>query len=77
MQPLNDKIKAISQGVTGELVLDCLDEVINYMADARNGAWSIESRLVSIEALKEVLYNKIKSNRTKPNQNEIGSDDMI
>jgi hypothetical protein len=76
-QQLNDKIKALSKGVTGEYLVECLDEVISHIADARNGSWSVETRLASIEALKEVLYNKVKAYQHRPTDDRTGSEDMI
>ena len=61
MQQYNELIKEISNSGYKETILTLLDEVKNYIADARNGDYTTETRKASIEAIDRVLYNKIKS----------------
>lgn len=73
MQELNKKIESISQGRTGEILLEALDTIIQHIADARNGEWDIETRKSAINAINEMLYNKVKAFRA--NQNNTKKDE--
>lgn len=58
-QSLNDLIK---QSVpNADRILSMLDCVKDEIADVRKGEYSAEARLSAIEAINNVLYNKIKS----------------
>lgn len=61
MQPqqYNDNVERISANC-GESLLEILDEVKNYIADARNGDYSVETRKCAIACIDEKLYNVVK-----------------
>lgn len=59
----NLEILADSQG---ERLLAVLDEVKNYIADARNGEYSTETRKCAIASIDEKLYNIIRQILNKP-----------
>lgn len=60
-QLLKEQIEDLSRNK--ETILEALDIVKNHIADARNGDYSVEARKVAIEAIDNVLYNKIKNFR--------------
>lgn len=53
-------IKDLSDSNFREHLLILLDEVKNYIADARNEDWDVATRKASIGAIDKVLYNRIK-----------------
>lgn len=50
----------------GERLLEVLDEVKNYIADARNGDYSVEARKCAIASIDEKLYNILRQILNKP-----------
>lgn len=57
---LKEQIKAFTP--QSERLLVLLDAVKDYIADARNGEWSVEARKSACDAIDEVLYKKVKLN---------------
>lgn len=57
-QLLNEKIESLKP--QGDRILSVLDDVKDYIADARNGEWDVDARKAACEAIDEVIYNKLK-----------------
>jgi hypothetical protein len=66
--------KVASRGVDD--LLELLDGVKDWIADARNGSYSNEARVGAIEAIDTVLYNKVKNLKTVKKQ-EKGTDTYL
>jgi hypothetical protein len=71
-QQYNDNVERITANC-GESILEILDELKNYIADARNGDYSVETRKCAIACIDEKLYNIIKKfihSKQKPKVDE-------
>lgn len=58
-QQFNELIEQVSPKANA--ILELLDLVMDEIADARNGDYSTESRKQAIDAIQNLLYNKIKA----------------
>ena len=65
---LNDLIAQLKP--SSERIIEVLDAVKDYIADARNGDYSTEARKSAIEAIDKVFYNKIKGDSKKDKPEE-------